>query len=81
MRINAANRKLQGLKMHFPQSDRRGGSLPMVALGACATAVMPAVAIAKPEYAYPCIFFFLIGLTVTWRQYVRWRRTEHGHGG
>lgn len=53
----------------------------MVALGACATAVMPAVAIAKPEYAYPCIFFFLIGLTVTWRQYVRWRRTEHGHGG
>lgn len=58
------------------QSNSRGSALPMVVLAACATAVMPVVAFMKPEYTYPCMFFFLIGLTGTWRQYVRWRRTK-----
>lgn len=56
--------------------NSRGHALPILVLGACATAVMPAVALVKPEYGYPCMFFFLIGLTGTWHQYVRWRRSE-----
>jgi hypothetical protein len=70
------NEEAERSQMALPQVNSRGNALPIIVLAACATAVMPVVALVKPAYVYPCMFFFLIGLVGTWRQYVRWRRSE-----
>lgn len=62
--------------MHASHSVPLGSSVAMVVLWACATAVMPVVGFLKPHHAYPCLFFFLIGVAGTWRQYAAWQRRK-----
>lgn len=62
--------------MYASHSVPPGSGLAMIVLFACATAVMPVVAFLKPQHAYPCLFFFLIGVANTWQQYSAWRKSK-----
>lgn len=55
----------------------REGSLVKVLFGVCALAAFAGVSLAYPQYTYESMAFFVIGVMVTWREYLRWRRAEH----
>lgn len=50
----------------------------LILLGGVATLVMAVVALLRPDYAWRALFFFVIGLFGTLRQYRRWRAGQHG---
>ena len=56
----------------------REGSLLKVLLGVCTLPVLAVVSFAYPQHAYASLLFFLVGLMGTWREYMRWRRTQPG---
>lgn len=59
--------------------DTARASVPwLMLLGGVATLVMAVVALLRSDYAWQALFFFVIGLFGTLRQYRRWRTGQPG---
>lgn len=59
--------------MQRHRSTRRSRVPWLVLVGGGATITMAVVALLKPNFAWPALLFFLIGLLATLRHYWRWR--------